>query len=109
VGSTAPKNSAAGDRGSPPAAVTLSRVTISADGLGQRRTTLWRSRLRTSPRWASFDPATAASAAARPPQSVGIYANVQLTVSDGKASSALSPFSITVARGYTGPRLRQGR
>ncbi len=102
-GATATKNSAPVIEGSPPKAVTVSsnyefRPKVSdADGDAVSIT------VANKPAWAAFDPATGRLSGSPAAADVGIYANVQLTVSDGKASSALPAFSITVAKGFTDP------
>jgi hypothetical protein len=102
-GATATKNSAPVIEGSPPTAATVSssyefRPKVSdADGDAVSFT------VANKPAWATFDPATGRLSGKPTAADVGIYANVQVTVSDGKASSALPAFSITVAKGYTDP------
>jgi hypothetical protein len=102
-GSTAPKNSAPVIGGSPGTAVTVSsnyefRPTAS-DGDGDALSFS----VANKPAWAAFDAATGRLSGSPTAADVGIYANIQLTVSDGKVSSALPSFSITVAKGFTDP------
>jgi hypothetical protein len=107
-GAPAPKNSAPLIQGSPPTAVTVSSsydfrpTATDADGDAVSFT------IANKPAWAAFDPATGRLSGSPAAADVGIHANIQLTVSDGKASSALPVFSITVAKGFTGRWLRQG-
>jgi hypothetical protein len=49
------------------------------------------------PAWAAFDVATGRLFGTPAAASVGVYSNVVISVSDGKASAALAPFAITVA------------
>ena len=48
------------------------------------------------PAWAHLDPATGAVTGTPEDADVGTYPGITLTVSDGKATAALAPFSITV-------------
>jgi hypothetical protein len=48
------------------------------------------------PDWASFSSSSGQLSGTPPPASVGTYANIQIGVSDGKASVSLPAFSITV-------------
>lgn len=48
------------------------------------------------PGWASFDAATGRLSGTPGVQHVGTYSDVRLSVSDGKATAALAPFTITV-------------
>jgi len=54
------------------------------------------------PAWASFNTTTGALTGTPSAADVGTYANIQISVSDGHASVALSPFSITVGATATG-------
>jgi hypothetical protein len=101
-GSPAPKNSAPTIEGSPRTAVTVSStyefqpMASDADGDAVSFTIV------NKPAWAAFDAATGRlSGNPGAATDVGIYANIRLTVSDGKASSTLPAFSITVAKGFT--------
>ncbi len=47
--------------------------------------------------WATFSSATGQLSGTPTAANVGSYANVVISVSDGKASAALAPFTITVA------------
>jgi hypothetical protein len=102
-GATATKNSAPVIEGSPPTAVTVSSTydfrpsAADADGDTLRFSVV------NKPAWAAFDPATGRLSGNPAAADAGIYANIQITVSDGKASNALPSFSITVAKGYTDP------
>jgi len=49
------------------------------------------------PAWASFDARTGRLAGTPSAADVGTYANIVISVSDGKASAALAPFTIAVA------------
>ena len=49
------------------------------------------------PTWATFSSATGQLSGTPTAAHIGSYANVVISVSDGKASAALAPFSITVA------------
>jgi hypothetical protein len=53
--------------------------------------------IQNKPVWASFSSATGQLSGAPGTANVGSYANVVISVSDGKASAALAPFTITVA------------
>jgi hypothetical protein len=57
------------------------------------------------PAWSAFHPATGRLSGNPAAADVGIYANVRISASDGKASSALPAFSITVAAGPAGTGL----
>jgi len=102
-GATATKNSAPVIEGSPPTAVTVSSTfdfrPSAADADGDALSYSVANR----PAWAAFDPSTGRLSGNPTAADVGIYANIQLTVSDGKSSSALPSFSITVAKGFTDP------
>lgn len=65
---------------------------IAADGDGDPLTFS----VSNSPAWASFNTATGQLSGTPTSASVGTYSNVVITVSDGKASAALTPFSIAV-------------
>jgi hypothetical protein len=54
------------------------------------------------PTWATFSSATGQLAGTPTSASAGTYANVVISVSDGNASAALSPFAITVADASNG-------
>lgn len=54
------------------------------------------------PSWASFDTATGRLQGTPTASHLGTYSNVSITVSDGRATSALTPFSITVRAATTG-------
>jgi hypothetical protein len=54
------------------------------------------------PSWASFNATTGALTGTPGAADVGTYSNIQISVSDGKASSALSAFNITVGATATG-------
>src|SRR5262245_48505993 len=49
------------------------------------------------PTWASFDSTTGQLSGTPPADSVGTFANIQISVSNGQASATLAPFAITVA------------
>ena len=49
------------------------------------------------PAWATFDPATGRLSGTPSSSSSGTFADIRITVSDGKATASLSPFSISVA------------
>ena len=48
------------------------------------------------PAWATFDTGTGRLSGTPSTSSTGVFSNVRITVSDGRASSALAPFSISV-------------
>ena len=48
------------------------------------------------PAWATFDSGTGRLSGTPSTSSTGVFSNVRITVSDGRASSALAPFSIAV-------------
>ena len=50
------------------------------------------------PVWASFDARTGRLAGTPADADVGTYANIVISVSDGRATTALAPFTITVAQ-----------
>ena len=54
------------------------------------------------PAWAAFSTSTGQLSGAPTSASTGTYANVVISVSDGKASTALAPFAITVADASNG-------
>jgi hypothetical protein len=54
------------------------------------------------PAWAAFSTSTGQLSGTPTSASVGTYANVVISVSDGKASTALAPFAITVADASNG-------
>lgn len=53
------------------------------------------------PAWAIFDPTTGKLSGTPPPASIGTYANIAISVSDGQASTSLAPFSIEVVAPLT--------
>lgn len=53
------------------------------------------------PAWASFDSQTGRLSGTPSTSSTGVFSDVRITVSDGKASSSLAPFSITVTGSQT--------
>ncbi|HLS81789.1 MAG TPA: putative Ig domain-containing protein [Steroidobacter sp.] len=54
------------------------------------------------PSWASFDANTGRLAGAPNQSDAGVYSNIVISVSDGKASASLAPFSITVSAPVVG-------
>lgn len=54
------------------------------------------------PAWATFNAATGQLSGTPSSASTGTYANVVISVSDGKVSAALAPFAITVADASSG-------
>jgi hypothetical protein len=54
------------------------------------------------PTWATFDPATGKLEGTPPAGSMGTYTGVQITVTDGKASTPLAAFSISVLEAIVG-------
>lgn len=59
--------------------------------------------IQNKPQWAVFDTTTGQLTGSPSAQDVGVHAGVTISVSDGKASVALPPFSITVATGTPVP------
>lgn len=57
------------------------------------------------PVWATFDTATGALAGTPSATAAGTYSSIVISVSDGLASSALAPFSITVTTTNTPPTI----
>ncbi len=55
------------------------------------------------PRWANFDPSTGRLTGTPRSTDVGVYPNIIIAVTDGRASAALGPFTIVVGAGLTGP------
>ena len=53
------------------------------------------------PDWADFDPTTGTLSGTPPPASIGSYSNITISVSDGQATAALTPFNITVVAPLT--------
>jgi hypothetical protein len=53
------------------------------------------------PAWATFDTGTGRLSGTPSTSSTGVFSNVRITVSDGRASSALAPFSIAVTDSQT--------
>ncbi len=53
--------------------------------------------IRNQPAWATFDAATGELSGVPTASDVGVFANIEISFSDGGASVALAPFSITVA------------
>ncbi|MGB8328245.1 MAG: putative Ig domain-containing protein [Steroidobacteraceae bacterium] len=60
------------------------------------------------PAWASFDSATGKLTGTPAGTQTGSFANVQISVSDGKASAALAPFTITVSAAQNSPPVISG-
>jgi hypothetical protein len=60
------------------------------------------------PTWASFDAATGKLTGTPASTQTGSFANVQISVSDGKASAALAPFTITVSATQNSPPVISG-
>jgi hypothetical protein len=54
------------------------------------------------PAWAAFDAATGRLSGTPSSSASGVFADIRITVSDGKLTTALAPFSITVASGQLG-------
>jgi len=54
------------------------------------------------PGWAAFDTSTGRLSGTPSSSSTGTFADIRISVSDGKTSSALAPFSISVAGTQTG-------
>jgi len=57
------------------------------------------------PSWASFNTATGALIGTPAAANVGTFLGIVISVSDGTASAALPPFSITVTNGNSGPTI----
>lgn len=55
------------------------------------------------PAWASFSSSTGRLTGTPTAASVGEYQNIRISVSDGRLSSALAPFSVTVLQGNRAP------
>jgi hypothetical protein len=55
------------------------------------------------PSWASFDPSTGRLVGTPRSTDVGVYPNIIIAASDGRASAAIGPFTIVVANGLAGP------
>jgi hypothetical protein len=53
------------------------------------------------PDWASFDAGTGRLTGTPPPASIGTYANISISVSDGQSTVSLPPFSISVVAPLT--------
>jgi len=53
------------------------------------------------PAWATFDTGTGRLSGTPSTSSTGVFSDVRITVSDGRASSALAPFSISVSGSQT--------
>jgi hypothetical protein len=53
------------------------------------------------PAWATFDTGTGRLSGTPSTSSTGVFSNVRITVSDGRASSVLAPFSIAVTSSQT--------
>jgi hypothetical protein len=102
-GATANKNTAPVIEGSPSTAVTVSSTYDFRPSASDADGDALRFSVANRPAWTDFDPATGRLSGHPTAADVGIYANVLITVSDGKSSSALPSFSITVAKGYTDP------
>ncbi|HKS56904.1 MAG TPA: putative Ig domain-containing protein [Steroidobacteraceae bacterium] len=88
--------------GAPPTAVNAGSAyafrPTAADGDGDTLTFT----IANKPAWATFSSATGQLAGTPTSASAGTYANVVISVSDGKASVALAPFAITVADASSG-------
>ena len=54
------------------------------------------------PAWAAFDAATGRLSGTPSSSATGVFSDVRISVSDGKLSTTLAPFSITVASGELG-------
>jgi hypothetical protein len=82
--------------GTPPASVTVGQaynfLPYASDLEGQALTFSITNR----PSWASFDAATGRLSGAPTSASAGTHSGITISVSDGQASTALAPFSITV-------------
>lgn len=95
---TPPGNSAPTISGKPPPSIRIdeaySFTPFAADADGDPHTF----HILNKPGWATFDPTTGAIGG-RPTQGdVGTYDNIIISVSDGKSSVSLRPFSITVSQ-----------
>jgi hypothetical protein len=58
------------------------------------------------PPWASFSTSTGRLSGTPPAKAAGEYVGIRITVSDGKATASLAPFSIAVAQGNRPPVVR---
>jgi hypothetical protein len=54
--------------------------------------------IQNKPMWANFDPSTGTLSGVADPGSEGMYANIQITVSDGSLSASLPQFSVNVTQ-----------
>jgi hypothetical protein len=94
--SSAPNN-APTISGSPPSSVNAGSAyafrPVAADANGDKLTFS----IANKPAWAAFSTSTGQLSGTPMSASAGTYANVVISVSDGKASAALAPFAITVA------------
>jgi hypothetical protein len=97
ISAIAPSNVAPVISGTPPTAVVAgSTYSFAPDASDANGDPLVFS-IANRPAWASFDTLTGRLSGTPDAASVGIYPSVTICVSDGKASAALAPFTITVA------------
>lgn len=57
------------------------------------------------PRWATFDTATGRLSGTPASAEVGTYSNIAISVSDGKLTASLAPFSVTVVAANSAPKI----
>jgi hypothetical protein len=88
--------------GAPPASVSVGNsyafTPTAADADGDPLTF----NIQNKPAWAAFNTATGALTGAPAAGNVGSYANVIISVTDGSATTALAPFTITVVQSASG-------
>ncbi|HEV8331382.1 MAG TPA: putative Ig domain-containing protein [Steroidobacteraceae bacterium] len=83
--------------GTPPTSVTVGKTyTFQPVAADADKNTLGFS-IQNKPTWASFSSATGQLSGTPTSAQIGTYTNVVISVSDGKASAALAPFSISVS------------
>jgi hypothetical protein len=101
VGST--KNTPPAIEGAPLTAVTIgSAYSFQPRGSDAEGDAI-RFEIANKPAWMAFDTATGRLSGTPTANDAGIYANIRITASDGKSSTALPAFSVTVVRASTDP------
>jgi hypothetical protein len=100
---TPPSSAAPTISGSPSTTVTAGQAYSFTPSAGGPSGTTLSFSIQNSPSWASFSIATGALTGTPSSSSVGTYANIVISVSDGTKSAALSPFSIQVASSGSSP------
>ncbi len=103
VGTTATKNTPPVIEGKPKTAVTIGSAYEFQPSASDAEGDSLRYEIANKPAWMAFDASTGRLSGTPSATDAGIYANILISASDGKSSTALPAFSVTVARASTDP------